>query len=102
MDVELGKFPSSGDPDKMAKMQVILSQLIKEQMSRYESFRRSGFQKANMKMLLASITGSAKISVPVVSGITKMFVGELIETGTAICCQNNLGEFSQETLKPLV
>lgn len=34
--------------------------------------------------LLASITGSQKISIPtsiVVSGIAKMFVGELIETG---------------------
>ncbi|KAF5182814.1 transcription initiation factor TFIID subunit 11-like [Thalictrum thalictroides] len=49
MDMELGKFPSTGDPDKMAKMQAILSQFTEEQMSRYESFRRSGFQKANMK-----------------------------------------------------
>jgi hypothetical protein len=34
--------------------------------------------------ILASITGSQKISMPttiVVSGIAKMFVGELIETG---------------------
>lgn len=34
--------------------------------------------------LLTSITGSSKISLPmtiVVSGIAKMFVGELIETG---------------------
>lgn len=34
--------------------------------------------------LLASITGSQKISLPttiVVSGIVKMFVGELVETG---------------------
>ncbi|KAA8544664.1 hypothetical protein F0562_019489 [Nyssa sinensis] len=87
MDVELGKFPPSGDPDKMTKMQAILSQFTEEQMSRYESFRRSGFQKANMKRLLASITGSAKISVPmtiVVSGIAKMFIGELVETARMI------------------
>ncbi|PIA36568.1 hypothetical protein AQUCO_03300038v1 [Aquilegia coerulea] len=87
MDMELGKFPSSGDPDKMAKMQAILSQFTEEQMSRYESFRRSGFQKANMKKLLASITGSPKISVPmtiVVSGIAKMFVGELVETARMV------------------
>ncbi|XP_068658681.1 transcription initiation factor TFIID subunit 11-like [Aristolochia californica] len=77
----LSKFPS-GDPDKVTKMQAILSQFTEEQMSRYESFRRSGFQKANMKKLLASITGNPKISVPmtiVVSGIAKMFVGELVE-----------------------
>ncbi|XP_052107647.1 transcription initiation factor TFIID subunit 11 isoform X1 [Arachis duranensis] len=87
MDVELGKFPSSGDPDKMAKMQAILSQFTEEQMSRYESFRRAGFQKSNMKRLLASITGTQKISVPmtiVVSGIAKMFVGEVVETARIV------------------
>ncbi|KAK1269387.1 hypothetical protein QJS04_geneDACA017081 [Acorus gramineus] len=85
MEVELGKY--SGDPHKTAKMQAILSQFTEEQMSRYESFRRSGFQKSNMKRLLVSITGSQKISMPmtiVVSGIAKMFVGELIETGRIV------------------
>ncbi|XP_043688554.1 transcription initiation factor TFIID subunit 11-like [Telopea speciosissima] len=87
MDVELEKFPSGGDSDKLAKMQSILSQFTEEQMSRYESFRRSGFQKANIKKLVSSITGSPKISVPmtiVVSGIAKMFVGELVETGRIV------------------
>ncbi|KAM7500433.1 hypothetical protein LguiA_024847 [Lonicera macranthoides] len=87
MDVELGKFSSTGDPEKRATMQAILSQFTEEQMSRYESYRRSGFQKANMKRLLASITGSAKISVPmtiVVSGIAKIFVGELVETARMV------------------
>ncbi|XP_073015231.1 transcription initiation factor TFIID subunit 11-like isoform X3 [Primulina eburnea] len=87
MDVELGKLPSSGDPDKVAKMQALLAKFTDEQMSRYESFRRSGFQKSNMKRLLTSLIGSAKISVPmtiVVSGIAKMFVGELIETARMV------------------
>ncbi|RZC49804.1 hypothetical protein C5167_018235 [Papaver somniferum] len=87
MDVDLVKFTPTGVPAKMAKMQEILSQLTDEQMSRYESFRRSGFQKANMKKLLASIIGTPKISVPmtiVVSGIAKMFVGELVETGKMV------------------
>ncbi|PSS05049.1 Transcription initiation factor TFIID subunit like [Actinidia chinensis var. chinensis] len=87
MEVELGKFAANGDPDKMAKMQSILSQFTEEQMSRYESFRRSGFQKANMKRLLASLTGSAKISIPmtiVVSGIAKMFVGDLVEAARVV------------------
>lgn len=59
-------------------------------MSRYESFRRSGFQKSNMKRLLVSITGSQKISVPmtiVVSGIAKMFVGDLVETGRMVMAE---------------
>ncbi|KAG0448371.1 hypothetical protein HPP92_027866 [Vanilla planifolia] len=92
MDVELGKFSSAGDPDKMAKMQTILSQFTEEQMSRYESFRRSGFQRSNMKRLLASITGTQKISVPMTivgSGIAKMFVGELVETGRIVMKERN-------------
>ncbi|EXB56450.1 Transcription initiation factor TFIID subunit 11 [Morus notabilis] len=87
MEVELDKFPSSADPDKMAKMQAILSQFTEEQMSRYESFRRAGFQKSNMKRLLTSITGTQKISIPmtiVVSGIAKIFVGELVETARIV------------------
>ncbi|CAO1945539.1 unnamed protein product [Urochloa humidicola] len=88
MEVDLEKLPTStGDPDKLAKMNAILSQFTEEQMNRYESFRRSGFQKSNMKRLLASITGSQKISIPtsiVVSGIAKMCVGELIETGKVV------------------
>ncbi|CAK8570519.1 unnamed protein product [Lathyrus sativus] len=87
MDVELAKFPTAGDPHKMAKMQAILSQFTEEQMSRYESFRRAGFQKANMKRLLASITGTQKISIPItiaVSGIAKVFVGEVVETARMV------------------
>ncbi|KAM3235488.1 transcription initiation factor TFIID subunit 11 [Capsicum annuum] len=87
MDVQFGKFPSSSDPDKVVKMQTILSQFTEEQMNRYESYRRSGFQKSNMKKLLTSITGSSKISLPmtiVVSGIAKLFVGELVETARLV------------------
>ncbi|PQP97539.1 transcription initiation factor TFIID subunit 11 [Prunus yedoensis var. nudiflora] len=71
----------------MAKMQAILSRFSEEQMSRYESFRRAGFQKSNMKRLLGSISGTPKISMPmtiVVSGIAKMFVGELVETARIV------------------
>ncbi|KAJ6799311.1 transcription initiation factor TFIID subunit 11 [Iris pallida] len=85
---------SGPDPDKMAKMQAILSQFTEGQMTRYESFRRSGFQKSIMKRLLTSITGSQKISVPmtiVVSGIAKMFVGELIETARTVMMERKEG-----------
>ncbi|OMO94229.1 TAFII28-like protein [Corchorus capsularis] len=87
VDVELSKFPSSADPTKMAKMQAILSQFTEDQMSRYESFRRSALQKSNMRRLLVSITGSQKVSLPmtiVVCGIAKMFVGELVETARMV------------------
>ncbi|CAA2998115.1 transcription initiation factor TFIID subunit 11-like [Olea europaea subsp. europaea] len=80
MDVELGKFPSSGDPDKVAIMQSILSQFTEEQMSRYESFRRSGFQKSNMKrvgiisFLCSFLNGlPSSLSHLVFCEITKLF-----------------------------
>ncbi|PWA87055.1 TAFII28-like protein [Artemisia annua] len=87
--VENSMHPSN---QPKARVRAILSQFTEEQMSRYESFRRSGFQKANMKRLLASITGSAKISMPmtiVVSGIAKIFVGELVETAKMIMTERN-------------
>ncbi|KAL5775872.1 hypothetical protein ACOSP7_013429 [Xanthoceras sorbifolium] len=88
MDVDLAsKLPSSADPSKMEKMQSILSQFTEDQMNRYESFRRSALQKANMRRLLVSITGSQKISLPMtitVCGIAKMFVGELVETARMV------------------
>ncbi|OMP03478.1 TAFII28-like protein [Corchorus olitorius] len=71
----------------------ILSQFTEDQMSRYESFRRSALQKSNMRrfcrgmQLLVSITGSQKVSLPmtiVVCGIAKMFVGELVETARMV------------------
>ncbi|KAF5733591.1 transcription initiation factor TFIID subunit 11 [Tripterygium wilfordii] len=87
VEVELSKFPSSADPTKMARMQSILSQFTDEQMSRYESFRRSALQKSNMRRLLVSVTGSQKISLPMtiaVCGIAKLFVGELVETARVV------------------
>ncbi|CAN1166542.1 Transcription initiation factor TFIID subunit 11 [Linum perenne] len=90
MDIELAKLPSAADPDKMAKMQTILSQFTEDQMSRYESFRRSALQKPNMKRLLVSITGTQKITLPVnivVCGIAKMFVGEVVETAKIVMAE---------------
>uniref|UniRef100_A0A1J3E2C8 Transcription initiation factor TFIID subunit 11 n=1 Tax=Noccaea caerulescens TaxID=107243 RepID=A0A1J3E2C8_NOCCA len=87
MEVELTKYPTSADPAKMAKMQIILSQFTEDQMSRYESFRRSALQKGNMKRLLVGVIGSQKISTPIIivtCGITKMFVGELVETARVV------------------
>ncbi|GER40158.1 transcription initiation factor TFIID subunit 11 [Striga asiatica] len=87
MEVELGKFRGGGDPAKMAKMHELLAQFTEEQLNRYELFRRSGFQRSNMKRLLTSITGSPKITVHmtiVMSGIAKMFVGELVEAARIV------------------
>lgn len=86
--VELTKNTTGADPVKMAnKMQTILSQFTEDQMSRYESFRRSAFKKSDMKKLVQRITGGPKIDDTmniVVRGITKMFVGDLVETARVV------------------
>lgn len=87
---ELGKY-QSGDPDKIEKFTAVLAQLTPDQMNRYESFRRAGFQKANMRRVLQSIAG-CPISMPmtiVMSGVAKMFVGELVETGRMVMTERN-------------
>ncbi|RRT73023.1 hypothetical protein B296_00002298 [Ensete ventricosum] len=76
MDVEFGKIPSGSDPDKMVKMHYFFITCL----------------KFLFLQLLTSITGSQKISIPmtiVVSGIAKMFVGELIETGKLQVLKSN-------------
>uniref|UniRef100_A0A0C9QX32 TSA: Wollemia nobilis Ref_Wollemi_Transcript_2062_976 transcribed RNA sequence n=1 Tax=Wollemia nobilis TaxID=56998 RepID=A0A0C9QX32_9CONI len=88
VDVELGKYQSD-DPDKTERFTAILAQFTPEQMERYESFRRSGFQKANMRRLLQSIAG-CPVSLPmtiVMSGVAKMFVGELVETARIVMAE---------------
>ena len=70
----------------------IWSQMTEEQLNRYEMFRRSTFPKASIKRLMQSITG-ASVSQNVViamSGIAKVFVGELVEE--AINIQTRYGE----------
>ncbi|CAM6089098.1 unnamed protein product [Calypogeia fissa] len=86
-NLELGKY-NTVDPDRM---QQVLNCFTKEQMSRYECYRRSGFQRANMRRLLASVAG-CPISIPmtiVMSGISKMFVGELVEIGRIVMTERN-------------
>jgi len=76
-DIDLGKAPAMS-AEKMAD---VLAKMTPEQMSRYESYRRSGFQKATVKRLCSSVTGTVvSPQMPiVVGGIAKIFVGELVE-----------------------
>ncbi|KAG6550663.1 hypothetical protein Mapa_007760 [Marchantia paleacea] len=81
-NVDLGKHHAV-DP---GRMQAVLNKFTTEQMSRYECYRRSGFQRANMRRILGFVAGSP-ISIPmtiVMSGISKMFVGELVEVGRIV------------------
>lgn len=80
------------EEDEKEKMQILWSQFTEEQLNRYEMFRRSTFPKASIKRLMQSISG-ASVSQNVViamSGIAKVFVGELVEE--AIRIQKRYGE----------
>jgi len=63
------------------KMKVLVSNFTEEQLNRYEMFRRSTFPKAGIKRLLQSIAGSTVSPnvVIAVSGIAKVFVGDIVE-----------------------
>lgn len=64
----------------------VLALLTDEQMNRYESFRRSAFQRSTVRKILTSITGNPA-SLPmtiVMCGIAKLFVGDLVETSRIV------------------
>ncbi|XP_067863444.1 transcription initiation factor TFIID subunit 11 [Heptranchias perlo] len=69
------------DEDEIQKMQILVSSFSEEQLNRYEMYRRSAFPKAAIKRLIQSITGCSVSQNVVIamSGISKVFVGEVME-----------------------
>ncbi|XP_060070014.1 transcription initiation factor TFIID subunit 11-like [Ylistrum balloti] len=67
--------------EERLKMQVLVSNFTEEQLNRYEMYRRAAFPKAAVKRLMQSITrsGVAQNVVIAMSGIAKVFVGEVVE-----------------------
>lgn len=80
------------EEDEKEKVQVLWSQFTEEELNRYEMFRRSTFPKASIKRLMQSISGSSVShnAVIAMSGIAKVFVGELVEEAVKI--QSRYGE----------
>ncbi|XP_043823436.1 transcription initiation factor TFIID subunit 11-like [Dromiciops gliroides] len=72
--------------NEIQKMQILVSS-FSEQLNRYEMYRRSAFPKAAIKRLIQSISGTSVSQNVVIamSGISKVFVGEVVEAALDIC-----------------
>lgn len=69
------------EEEEREKMQVLVSNFTEEQLDRYEMYRRAAFPKAAVKRLMQTITGCSVSQNVVIamSGIAKVFAGEIIE-----------------------
>lgn len=69
------------EEEQREKMQVLVSNFSEDQLNRYEMYRRSAFPKASVKRIMQSLTGTSVSQNVVIamSGMAKVFVGELVE-----------------------
>jgi len=69
-----------------AIMRAMITNFTPEQSSRYEYYRRATFQRSNVKRVMQSVVNSpiSQTMSIVMGGVTKVFVGEVIESARTI------------------
>ncbi|XP_043482875.1 transcription initiation factor TFIID subunit 11 [Leptopilina heterotoma] len=69
------------EEEEREKMQVLVSNFTEDQLDRYEMYRRAAFPKSAIKRIMQTITGCSVSQNVVIamSGIAKVFVGEIVE-----------------------
>ena len=67
--------------DSMENLQLLVAAFSSDQEDQYEIFRRSTFQKSTIKKLMQSLVGNTvpQNAVIAMSGIAKVYVGEIVE-----------------------
>jgi transcription initiation factor TFIID subunit 11 len=73
--------------ERAAELKTLLDTFTPEQLRRYECYRRSSFPKAAIKKLMSAASGQPSINpnlAIVMAGITKVFVGEMVETAKGV------------------
>lgn len=85
-DLELITDDSTYRKEDSQRVQSIISTMNDEELQQYETFRRSGFPKAAIKKYINNVIGQAVNPnfVIAVSGLAKVFVGEVIEVAKAV------------------
>merc|ERR1712062_929904 len=87
-----GKTKEEIETEERERMQHLVSSFTEDQLDRYEMYRRAAFPKIAIKRIMQGITGTAvgHNVVIAMSGISKVFAGEVVEE--ALDYMDQLGE----------